>query len=291
MLRHRPDPVDFLILGAGWTSQFLIPELHRCGITHAATTTTGRDNTIPFKFDPESADLEPYERLPSAETVLITFPLRGHGQSKHITSLYRKVHGEKNRWIQLGSSGIFNKEREAIAGEHGGWSTEESEYDRSDPRAIAEDELRECVGGCVLNLSGLYGGERKPRNWLGRLAKSKDDVRARVSVHFVHGEDVARAIVATHRNFTEGKRWIVTDLRVYDWWDLILSFSALVDEEERESVEEREKRLLFGKWVGELMVEEGVRALPRSMGVLGRKLDSRGFWRTMEIWPRHGRLA
>lgn len=290
MLRQRPEAVDFLVLGAGWTSQFLIPELHRSGITHAETTTRGRDNTIPFVFDPESDDLEPYERLPSADTVLITFPLRGHGQSRHITSLYRKVHGEKNRWIQLGSSGIFNKEKEAAGGEHDGWSTEESEYDRSDRRAIAEDELRECVGGCVLNLSGLYGGERKPKNWLGRLAKSKEDVKARGSVHFVHGEDVARAIVATHRNFTVGKRWIVTDLRVYDWWDLILSFSAAV-EKNGESVEEREKGWMYGKWVQELMIEENVRALPRSMEVLGRKLDSRNFWRAMGIWPSHGRLA
>jgi hypothetical protein len=30
-------------------------------------------------------------------------------------------------------------------------------------RAIAEDELRD-LGGCVLNLAGLYGGERDPKN-------------------------------------------------------------------------------------------------------------------------------
>jgi hypothetical protein len=303
MLRRTDDNVEFLILGLGWTGSFLVPELDKAGIKHAATTTTGRDNTIPFKFDPNSESLDPYKGLPSANTILITFPLKGVGQSKRLTSLYREVHGEKNHWIQLGSSGIFNQEHEGSKSaadakgksddEDGDWCTEDSPYDASNERAIAEDELRACADGCILNLSGLYGGTRIPKTWLPRLAKSKEDVRKRRSVHFVHGEDVARAIVAVHKRFTPGKRWIITDLRVYDWYDLILSFSSLTGDEEgvKESEEQREQRLRFGKWVGELMVEEGVRALPRSMDVLGRKLDSRNFWTRMGIWPRHPRLA
>jgi nucleoside-diphosphate-sugar epimerase len=297
MLRRRPDHVEMLVLGSGWTGTFLIPELEKAGISHAATTTTGRDCTIPFKFDPDSDSLEPYKNLPAAATILITFPLKGPGQSKHLTSLYRQVHGSNNHWIQLGSSGIFNQEHEgsvskAKNGDGGDWCTEESDYDKTNERAIAEDELRECVGGCILNLSGLYGGTRVPKAWLPRLAKSKEDVRARKSVHFVHGEDVARAIVAVDKKFTPGKRWIITDMRVYDWYDLILSFSSLTEGEAvEESEAERAKRLQFGKWVGELMIEEGVRALPRSMDLFGRKLDSRKFWETMGIWPRHARLA
>lgn len=282
MLHQKPHPVDMLILGAGWTSTFLIRQLETRKISHAETTTTGREGTIPFKFDPKSSDEEPYKTLPAARTVLVTFPLVGKGQSKHITTLYRSMHGAENNWIQLGSTGIFNQEPE--------WSTEDSAYDRSDARAIAEDELRVCVGGCVLDLAGLYGGVRKPRTWIPRLAKSKEDVRRRKAVHFVHGEDVARAVVAVHGNFTRGRRWIIADLRVYDWYDLIMSFSALA-EDEQESEEEAQQRLLFGKWVGELMVEEGVKALPRELNALGRKLDSRGFWKHMGVWPRHMRLA
>jgi hypothetical protein len=40
-----------------------------------------------------------------------------------------------------------------------------------------------------------------------------------------------------------------------------------------------------------LMLEEDVRALPREMEKLGRKLDSRGFWKEHGIWPRHQRLG
>jgi hypothetical protein len=284
MLRTTPRHVDLLILGAGWTSQFLIPQLDKEEISHAETTTTGRNGTIPFKFDPDHADPKPYENLPSATTVLITFPLKGHGQSRLISQLYRQVHGAENNWIQLGASSIYNK---AI-----GWNDEDSPYDKENERAIAEDELREVVHGCVLNLSGLYGGERKPRTWIPRLAKNKEDVRKRKCVHFVHGDDVASAIIATHRNFTPGKRWIIADLRVYDWYDLILSFTSLAEDEDGEGIaEEKEKMLPFANWVGELMIEEGVRALPRSVESFERKLDSRGFWQYHGIWPKHKRLA
>jgi hypothetical protein len=281
MLRETMKQVDLLILGAGWTSTFLIPALKKEEITYAATTTTGHDNTIPFKFDPDSGSAEPFKNLPSAHTVLITFPLIGPNQSKTLLGLYRSIHGPKNQWIQLGSTGIFNKVPDD-------WSTEDSPYDTDDKRAVAEDELLG-LGGCVLNLSGLYGGSRVPRTWLPRLAKCKDDVRKRGAVHFVHGEDVARAIVAEHKSFAAGKRWIIADLRVYDWYDLIMSFSAMAEEEE--SVEDTAMRLQFAKWVGELMLEEGVRALPREMGSLGRKLDSRAFWGRHGLWPRHERLA
>jgi hypothetical protein len=284
MLRENMKEVDLLILGAGWTSTFLIPQLEREGITYAATTTTGRDNTIPFKFDPDSGDAEPYKRLPVAHTVLVTFPLKGHGPSKNIVGLYRNAHGPKNNWIQLGVTSIYNQLPDD-------WSTESSPYDASDVRGIAEDELLN-LGGCVLDLCGLYGGERIPWTWLPRLAKSKEDVKKRGAVHFVHGEDVARAIVATHRNFTEGKRWIITDLRVYDWYDMIMSFSGMTEEQESAASEQdRSLRLDFPRWVGELMLEENIRALPRDMSLLGRKLDGRAFWKHHDTWPRHPRLA
>ncbi|KAF1849377.1 uncharacterized protein K460DRAFT_365260 [Cucurbitaria berberidis CBS 394.84] len=282
MLRKQSKEVDLLILGAGWTSTFLIPQLERGKISHAETTTTGRDGTIPFKFDPDSGDADSYKRLPSAHTILITFPLIGHSQSKNLVGLYRSVHGASNNWIQLGSTEIFNQLPHD-------WSTDNSPYDKSSTRAIAEDELLE-LGGCVLNLCGLYGGQRVPRTWLPRLGKSKDDVRKRGAVHFVHGEDVARAVIATHSKFTPSKRWIIADLRVYDWYDLIMSFSAMVDGGAGNQ-QGQEPKQEFSKWVGELMEEEGIRALPRDMSLLGRKLDSRGFWQYHGVWPSHPRLA
>ncbi|RWA09433.1 hypothetical protein EKO27_g5650, partial [Xylaria grammica] len=96
--------VSLLILGAGWTSTFLIPLLKREGIKHAATTTNGRNGTIPFRFDPCSDDNSPFEALPAAKTVLITFPLKGEGQAARLVSAYAATHpgAQEVRYIQLG---------------------------------------------------------------------------------------------------------------------------------------------------------------------------------------------
>ncbi|GME40940.1 hypothetical protein GTA08_BOTSDO00549 [Neofusicoccum parvum] len=283
MIRMSPKAVDLLILGSGWTATFLIPQLDQDAISWAATTTTGHDGTIPFKFDPSSSDKEQYDKLPSAKTVLVTFPLKGSGQSRQLTSMYRKSHGDENNWIQLGSSQIF-------ADPH--WNTSDSSYDTKNDRAVAEDELRECVSGCVLNLSGLYGGSRRPNTWVTRVAKTKDQVKAKNALHLVHGEDVARAIIAVHRKFTPGKRWVVTDLHVYDWWDLIHAWAPEAEEKAKETLgEEEAAKLDYRKWVAELMEEGHVRALPRSAETLGRVIDSRSFWKTVGSWPIRGRVV
>jgi len=101
--------VEFLILGAGWTSQFLIPLLYEREIHYAATSRSGRDGTLKFEFDPTSDDKEPYRVLPAARTVLITFPIYGLGGSKNLVQSYKETHPHANpHFIQLGSTGIYN---------------------------------------------------------------------------------------------------------------------------------------------------------------------------------------
>jgi len=173
-------------------------------MTYAATTTTGRDGTYKFKFEYDDGtevsfgdNLQQYEALPIATTVLITFPLKGHGQSQHLTTSYSHTHKEVKfpiQYIQLGSTGIFSIPDQDL------WVSRHSKYDKSDARAIAEDELRQ-LGGCVLNLSGLWGGERDPRHWIDRVASTKEKLKEKNSLHMVHGQDVARGIVAVHQSF------------------------------------------------------------------------------------------
>jgi hypothetical protein len=274
-----PEKVDFLILGAGWTSNFLIPLLKSSNITYAATTTTGHDDTIAFKFDPESNDISIYKKLPQASTVLITFPLKGEGQSKKLVDLYSKVHPSHSsnitQWIQLGSTGIFTAKH---------WNTHSSPYDKANARAIAEDELL-ALPSCpstVLNLAGLYDGQiRSPKNWVSRVAKNKNDVNGKQSLHLIHGIDVARGIIAVHRNFDQvrGKRWLLTDLWVYDWWSLMFDWGGTLEDgmSVREAV-----------WL--CMNEADCKALPRGPEQLGRVLDARDFWKAVGVLPEQGRV-
>lgn len=108
------DPTTLLILGAGWTSTFLIPLLQTHNITYTATSRPARPkpDTIPFEFDPTLDDPEPFRGLPKAQTVLITFPIKIKGGSERLVRLYEETHKEdegiQTRYIQLGSTGIWD---------------------------------------------------------------------------------------------------------------------------------------------------------------------------------------
>lgn len=253
-------------------------------IDFAFTTTTGRDESIPFKFDPDSSDATPFKALPIAKTVLITFPLTGKGPSKKLIDFYHQTHSsaEDVQFIQLGSSGIWQIVNQDL------WVTRKSKYNTSNPRAIAEDELLS-LGGCVLNLSGLWGGQRNPKSWAGRVAKDKAGVAGKTSLHVVHGLDVARGILAIAEKFTPGERWMVTDLVVYDWWELMVGWAATGSEAGPSDKESGPSEQAV--WVRELMAENGVRALPRSMEALGRCYDAREFWDHCGLTPLRSRIV
>ncbi|RDB29016.1 hypothetical protein Hypma_014971 [Hypsizygus marmoreus] len=319
--------VDILILGAGWTSTFLIPLCTSRSLTHASTTRTGRDFTIPFSFSPDSDDLEPYRVLPDAHTVLITFPIDRPGAPERLVRLYRASRSgglEATGFIQLGTTGIWDGPRKAIKTDPP-TPVENKWYDRHTPfvpnaRASAEIELLglSCAETptTVLNLAGLWGGGRSMRNWVGRVAPTKEVLRCKGSLHMIHGLDVARAILAIHGSFSKaaGQRWILTDGRVYDWWDLASAWGSPPSsspfisgstsgvpggrngEENNNEVEvkkEEDEDKMHGphaRWVRELMRETGVRALPRDVGLLGRAMDSREFWEVFGLGPVRARL-
>ena len=245
--------LDLLILGAGWSSTFLIPLLQERRLTFAATTRDGRDvagaSTIKWTFDPDEKQEEDatdtnghnkhnqFSSLPLAKTILITFPLTGPNQSHTLVTGYRHAHANKlssassyPHFIQFGSTGIWQIEQRTL------WVSRRSPYNTTNARAVAEDELLG-LGGCVLNLAGLWGGERDPATWVDRVAKSREDVKSKKSLHMIHGMDVARAVLAIAAlKEDEGgedgweakgkaQRWMLTDGFVYDWWALFAGWA------------------------------------------------------------------
>ncbi|KAK3071540.1 hypothetical protein LTR53_008446 [Teratosphaeriaceae sp. CCFEE 6253] len=262
--------LDLLILGAGWTSTFLIPLLQAKHLSFAATTRDGHDvantKTLAWTFDPSeelpTSQKNQFSPLPLAKHILVTFPLKDKGQSETLVRGYERAHGQKAqdvRFIQLGSTGIWQIPQKTL------WVSRRSPYDTTNSRAIAEDELLG-LGGCVLNLAGLWGGARDPKTWVGRVAKTKEDVKGKKSLHMVHGLDVARAIVAVMGQWEQaaaGQRWMLTDTFVYDWWSLMAGWADVASKDEdaadRAPMEQ-------AQWVFELMKEEKVWALPRILG-------------------------
>jgi hypothetical protein len=106
--------IDLLILGAGWTSKFLISLCKENRLQVAATSRTGKEGTILFDFDPESHDTKPFEMLPNARTVLVTFPIKEAGASQRLVRNYQssRTASERSnlqvRFIQLGATNIWD---------------------------------------------------------------------------------------------------------------------------------------------------------------------------------------
>lgn len=103
--------VEILILGAGWTSTFLIPICQESHISYAATTRSGSSSTIKFEFDEDSENAAPYKLLPDANTVVITFPINKSGASERLVRLYKDTRSQagcETAFIQLGSTSIWD---------------------------------------------------------------------------------------------------------------------------------------------------------------------------------------
>jgi hypothetical protein len=106
------EPVEILILGAGWTFQFLIPLLKENSISYSATNRRSSDTvctlapSIEFTFDPISEDPAPYHALPDATTVLITFPITIPGAVQRLVNHYKSTRSQKVpvSFILLGST-------------------------------------------------------------------------------------------------------------------------------------------------------------------------------------------
>lgn len=277
------EVVDVLILGAGWTSQFLVPLFESQYITYALSTPQGTINKfctgkyddskiVAFYLRPDDPDESEYATLPTATTVIVTFPLKDKGPAKKLVETYNRVHAGSihTQWILLGSSGVYE----------GKGTHDRNSPIKSTPRSIAEEEMLE-MGGVVLNLAGLWGSERLPQAWPKRAVTSKQQLKEKGSLHLIHGKDVARACLAVHRKFYPGERYLITDTRCYDWWNLISQWIPALETDNRAAG----GTLHYNEWLTELLQEENVKTLPRPPQRLGRVLDSDEFWKAMGIEP------
>lgn len=284
--------VDVLLLGSGWTGSFLIPLLSDQNLSYAYTSRSPPDEKTPndphrIQFELTDPVTEQSLRpLPSARTVVIIFPIKTLSQVDDLVREYEAIHGS-TRWIQLGSTGIWGS----------GTHNSSSPFDTQNARAAAEQRLLDVTAkarhprAAVLNLAGLYGGLRQPKNFASRVGATKDLLGLKGSVHFVHGLDVARAILLLHQSARSGwgRRWILSDTRVYDWWQLFSYLRPNIPDHPDDSPETAQR------WVRELQHENHIRTLPRPIAsepdqklphYLERALDGHEFWHLFNESPQ-----
>ncbi|KAJ2909316.1 hypothetical protein GGI21_002005 [Coemansia aciculifera] len=272
-----------LVLGEGFVGKYLVEVLKAHDIDYAATTTTGRDDTIKWRL-PEQAeeDTTDFSVLPAADSVVITFPLKGEAEAKRFITEYlehhRKVQGNAYApfWVYLGSTRPFK-------------STPSTRHTKPDLaagglRVEAEEYIINVHGGCVLNLAGLWGGERVPANW-ARFYSDKEQLRGRLkerSLHLIHGADVARSIFAIisckDRASRFAGRWLVSDetvhdaLQIYAGADHIRSF---LDD------------LLGEPEVREMLGADKVDDIQMGASAVTTRIDSSHFWSQLQLEPKY----
>lgn len=95
---------------------------------------------------------------------------------------------------------------------------------------------------------------------------------------------------------------MLTDGRVYDWWDLASAWgsvgppppaspsSSLLPTTPTLLAQSVDSKGPQPQWTFELMREQNVRALPRDIAALGRALDSTEFWIEFGLTPAKARL-
>lgn len=245
--------VQILVLGAGWTSNFVETLCDADTISYATTSRSGRDSTVKFIFDPDSDALDPYTVLPSARTVIITFPITTQGASERLIRLYCQTHGQddgdaasKTRFVQLGTTSIWDvrtfsfdyllgliKNFQGKRFTDGPSTSAHIWYDRhslftSTPRAEAEKELLALSPSfptTVLNLSGLWGGTRSPKTWVDKVAPSKEALRSKVCIPSVPYFLISSRKQFSREAFTSSTAWT---LRVR-FWQCITTLIKLED--------------------------------------------------------------
>jgi hypothetical protein len=145
--------MDMLILGKGWVANYLLDYCQDISLNVAATTTTGRDNSIPFSFT-KSSTIEDFLVLPVARTVVITFPIVEPELCTLLIQTYKLAKKVAPNFILYGSTRPWH-----------GKSSEDPWANRNGPvKPDARYESEEWMlqlGQCVLNLAGLYGGPRR----------------------------------------------------------------------------------------------------------------------------------
>ncbi|KAI8074596.1 hypothetical protein BC940DRAFT_46556 [Gongronella butleri] len=258
-----------LILGCGWTGDFLV-ELLGDTVPFACTTRDGRPvgnkATIAWTLS-HPVDVS---SLPLATTVVITFPVKEPALLTELVRSYEAHHGTTStHWVQLSSTRPF-----AGPGPHRRNAALDTSKDTG--RMPAEQVLLDQHNGSVLHLAGLWGGQRQPRNWVNRF-KSTDALLGKVQVrqlHLIHGKDVARAILAVHQQqpFQPGQRWIVSDGGCYDWLRI---FQAWGTDEQKKEIQDLLDKEQPGASIDALVAAGGV--IPR--------LDASEFWQAHHLEP------
>lgn len=200
---------QIIVAGLGFTASKLIPFLMSKGYEVVSTSRNPEKNPhkdlgikiIHFDFQ----DPNTYKNLPSNHDMIITFAMSDFDSTIKLSN-YCKTDDVRIKVI-LGTTSSFKCESGVI--------TESSEKNLESLRVKCENYLKE-QGAVLLNLSGIYGYEKNPFNWLNKgLIKNSNK-----TVNLIHVDDIIQVVEKVVSLDLSKDEFNLSDGIAYLWKDL-----------------------------------------------------------------------
>ena len=200
-----------LILGCGYVGSALANKIPDTVITYRSVQKAEEHNGIYFNLD----DLNSWDNIPVVGDVIWTLPA---APLNLVQEFHKTVLHDCNRIVVYGSTSCYltSKNKEIV--------TEEHPLDLNRDRVAGEEYLRK-AGATILVLSGIYGPNREPVNWLRKGLIRSPDKR----VNLIHRDDIVdiTLFLLNENRLTEGERINLSD-GVNRLWSEIAGYYSVV---------------------------------------------------------------
>jgi hypothetical protein len=198
--------VDTLILGSGYTGQFLKKYILQIN-PNEIIKETSRSNEDKIKFNLE--DPKTWDNLPKAQKTFWTFPAT---PLSHVERFYNQFGKDLGKIIVIGSTSAFSaiKNDEVI--------NEDSKLNLEMNRVAGEEFLRS-QGAISVYSSGIYGPQRSPVDWVRKSYVGKSKKR----INLIHVEDLSQFLYQASQIGKSSQLYIASN-NIYPTWVEVIDF-------------------------------------------------------------------
>ncbi len=196
-----------LILGGGYVGSRLAQQLEAVQ-TYCSNEKSVAQECLYFNLQ----DRQSWNNIQPGENVVWTFPAAPLEQVK---AFYRAKLSNVNKLFVYASSSCY------LVLEQGQWINESQSLNLSRERVLGEEWLRE-QGATILVLSGIYGPNRQPLDWLKKGLIKTPDKRVNL-IHVDDITDITKCLLSDDRNL-RGERFNLSDGKALMWREIAEHF-------------------------------------------------------------------
>ena len=200
-----------VVLGSGYVARFMLSLTNFYEVVRHTSRNPNHNLTWVspqqrLQFDLGQPDT--WSNVPSGADLLWCFPA---APMESVREFATHIKGSFRKLVVLGSTSAYDVAESLNYPPP--WIDESASIDLSKPRVQGEELLRKECGAIVLRVSGIYGPNRNPLDWIraGRVRPS------RKYVNLIHVEDLAAVCVAALERGQRGEVYNVSDGSPRTW--------------------------------------------------------------------------